>query len=166
MAASKLCLGHSERGARVNKIKRMLDSPQETPDENPRVLIKRGPNKEETSLKELEENYARKPEWKVIEGGGVLSVPVEEFRMINPPKPDREGNVQFGEKKGKGTKHQIDNYPVTQTIAQLNKEILRMHETEKERSQAAGISKADAESAAQAMAIPDICHSFFHGGGV
>ena len=95
MANSKACLGHSERCARVNKVKRMLDSPQETPDENLRVLIKRGPNKEETSLKELEENYASKPEWKVIEGGGVLSVPVEEFRMINPPKPDREGNIEF-----------------------------------------------------------------------
>ena len=74
MADSKVCLGHSERGARVNKIKRMLDSPQETPDENLRVLIKRGPNKEETSLKELEENYASKPEWKVIEGGGVAKL--------------------------------------------------------------------------------------------
>ena len=68
MANSKACLGHSERCARVNKIKRMLDSPQETPDEDLRVLIKRGPNKEETSLKELEENNASKPEWKVIEG--------------------------------------------------------------------------------------------------
>ena len=99
MADSKVCLGHSERGARVNKIKRMLDSPGETPDENLRVLIKRGPNKEETSLKELEENYASKPEWKVMEGGGVLSVPVEEFRMINPPKPDREGNIGQERKK-------------------------------------------------------------------
>ena len=69
MADSKGCLGHCERGARVNKIKRMLESPQETPDENLRVLIKRGPKKEETSLKELEKNYASKPEWKVIEGG-------------------------------------------------------------------------------------------------
>ena len=68
MADSNVCLGHSERGARVNKIKRRLESPGETPDENLRVLIKRGPNKEETSLKELEENYASKPEWKVIEG--------------------------------------------------------------------------------------------------
>ena len=68
MAASNDCLGHNERGARVNKIKRMLDSPHETPDENLRVFIKRGPNKEETSLKELEENYASKPEWEVIEG--------------------------------------------------------------------------------------------------
>ena len=49
---------------------RMLDSPQQTPDENLRVLIKRGPDKKETSLKELEENYASTPEWKVIEGGG------------------------------------------------------------------------------------------------
>ena len=39
MADSKVCLGHSERCARVNKIKTMLDSPQETPDENLSVLI-------------------------------------------------------------------------------------------------------------------------------
>ena len=84
-----MCLGHSERCSRGNNIKRFLDSPQETLDANLRVLINKGPTKEETSLKELEENYAIKPEWKVIEGGGVLSVPVEEFRMINPPKPDR-----------------------------------------------------------------------------
>ena len=28
-----VCLGHSERGARVSKIMRMLDSPQQTPEE-------------------------------------------------------------------------------------------------------------------------------------
>ena len=124
MADSKVCLGHSERCARVNKIKRVLESPQETPDEALRVLIKRGPKKEETSLKELEENYASKSEWKVIEGGGVLSVPVEEFRMINPPKPDREGKVHFVEKIGKGARNLIDNYPISQTIANLNDEIM------------------------------------------
>ena len=49
-------------------------------------------------MKELEENYASKPEWKVIEEGGVLSIPVEEFRMTNPQK-------NFGKaKEGKGTK--------------------------------------------------------------
>ena len=82
---SKVCLGHSERCFRVNKIRKMLDSPQQIPDENLRILIKKGPNKENTSLKKLDENYASKPEWKVIEGGGVLSIPMEELRMINPP---------------------------------------------------------------------------------
>ena len=69
----------------MNKIRKMLDFPQQTPDENLRILIKKGPNNENTSLKELDENYASKPEWKVIEGGGVLSIPMEELRMINPP---------------------------------------------------------------------------------
>ena len=101
----------------MNKIKRMLDSPQETPDENLRVLIKRGPNKEETSLKELEENYESKPEWKVIEGGGVLSVPVEEFRMNNPPKPDNLGNIVFGKKSGKAVGNLIESYPVQSMLA-------------------------------------------------
>ena len=51
-----------------------------------RVLIKKCPISVEMSLKELEKNYASKPEWKEIEDGGVLSIPMEEFGMINPPK--------------------------------------------------------------------------------
>ena len=94
-------LGHCERSARRKKIEKFIESSLTSPDHDMKVLIKKGPTSVETSLKELEEDYAIKPEWKVIEGGGVLSVPVEEFRMINPPKPDREGNVRFEEKKGK-----------------------------------------------------------------
>merc|ERR1712083_351843 len=85
-----------------------------------RVLIKKGPVSVETSLKELEENYKSKPEWKVIEDGGVLSIPVEGLRMENPPNPDRlSGQVVFKEKKGGGGK-QIESYPVGQTIENLN----------------------------------------------
>ena len=87
------CLGHKEREDRRNKIAKFASQPKENPDENYRVLIKKGPVSVETSLKELEENYASKPEWKVIEEGGVLSIPVEEFRMINPPKPDRACSI-------------------------------------------------------------------------
>ena len=110
MADASECWGHGERKARENKISKLLSAPQQNPDENLRLLIRKGPVSEETSLKELEENYASKPEWKVIEEGGVLCVPVEEFRMINPPKPDRAGNIKFGEKKGRGAKQQIDSY--------------------------------------------------------
>ena len=130
MADSKVCLGHSERCSRVNKIRKMLDSPQQTPDENLRILIKKGPNKENTSLKELDENYASKPEWKVIEGGGVLSIPMEELRMINPPRPDASGNVRFVEKRGKGAKNQIEEYPISQTICNLNEKILSNYNKE------------------------------------
>ena len=101
MADKGSCRGHSERSSRKNKINKLSLSSCSAPDENLRVLIKRGPVSEETSLKDLEDSYARKPEWKVIEEGGVLSIPVEEFRMINPPKPDRAGNVEFGKKKGR-----------------------------------------------------------------
>ena len=101
---SFVCWGHDLRGSRKQKINRMLAYPLVRPDENLRALIKNGPVSVETSLKEVEENYASKPEWKVIEGGGVLSVPVEEFRMINPPKPDRGGEFKFVEKKGKEAK--------------------------------------------------------------
>ena len=126
-------------------------------DETRRVLIKKGPVSVETSLKELEENYASKPEWKVIEEGGVLSIPVEEFRMINPPKPDREGRINFQKKQGGGGK-QIENYPVGQTIKNLNEQIMVKYNEEKEKAKSAGKSKAGAENAAQAMAkkLPEL----------
>ena len=101
------------------------------------MLIQKGPVSVETSLKELEENYASKPEWKVIEEGGVLSIPVEEFRMINPPKPDHSGNVEFGKKEGGGGKL-IENYPVCQTIENLNAEVLANYNETLESAKNAG----------------------------
>ena len=124
MAESSVCLGHGEQIARRNKIIKLSGSPLKSPDENLRVLIKKGPVSVETSLKELEENYARKPEWKLIEEGGVLNIPVEEFRMINPPKPDHAGNVEFGKKKAEGGGKLIENYPVGQTVENLNAQVL------------------------------------------
>ena len=93
-----MCLGHGERGAR-KKISKLSTQPVQFPDEEKQVLIKKGPVSVETSLKELEEDYASKSEWKVIADGGVLSISVEEFRMIDPQKPEN-----FGKAKGrKGT---------------------------------------------------------------
>ena len=151
MSDPKVCLGHSERGARVNKIERLLDSPQQTPDENLKVLIKRGPKTVESSLKELEKDYRRKREWKMIKKGGVLSVPVEEFRMINLPKPDRRGNVKFVEKTGKNAGNLIESFPVTQTVSCLNEEIQGQYNEEIEKAKAAGKSKDNPERAAQAF---------------
>ena len=73
MAWSSTCFGHKEREDRRNRIIRIATKPKETPNENFRVWIKKGPVSVETSLKELEENYERKPEWKVIKDGGVLT---------------------------------------------------------------------------------------------
>ena len=72
--------------------------------------------------------------------------------MINPPKPDGEGEFQFVEKTGKGAKKLIDNYPISQTTANLNELIMAKYNQEKEKIEASGKSKAFAESAAQAMA--------------
>ena len=72
LLTSSTCWGHKEREDRANKILKLASKPKETPDENCRVLIKKGPVSVETSLKELEEKYANKLEWKVIEDGGVL----------------------------------------------------------------------------------------------
>ena len=70
--------------------------------------------------------------------------------MINPPKPDPSGNVEFGKVKGRGSR--IDSYPVGQTIQNLNEQILMKYNVEKEKEKAQGRSKAGAESAAQTMA--------------
>ena len=124
------------------------------PDKNHKVLIKKGPVSVETSLKEVEENYASKPEWKVIESGGMLSVPIEDFRMINPAKLDRSGQVDFGKKKG-GQKH-IDNYPVAQTTENLETLVLVKYNEVKEQARKPGTStdQAEREAAAEAMKLP------------
>ena len=85
MAQPITCLGHQEREERRNKIDKLAKGLMETLDKNYRVSVKKGPVSVETSLKELEEDYESKPEWKLIKEGGVLSVPVEELRMENLP---------------------------------------------------------------------------------
>ena len=156
MADISDCLGHGERNARQNKITKLLSAPQQNPDENLRLLIKKGPVSEETSLKELEENYAWKPEWKVIEEGGLLCVPVEEFRMINPPKPDRAGNIKFGEKKGRGAKQQIDSYSLAETVQDLNDIVRTKYDEVHEKSKAGGKSEAvsQREATTEALKLP------------
>ena len=64
MAESFICLGHEERVTMRNKTtKKLLNSQLEAPPDNSRrVLIRKGPVSLETSLKELEENFARKQE--------------------------------------------------------------------------------------------------------
>ena len=66
-------------------------------DENCRISIKKSPLSVETSLKELEEDYESKPEWKLILEDKLLSILL---RMENLPKPDRSGQVFFKEKRG------------------------------------------------------------------
>ena len=114
------CLGHQQRKEREHKIEMLASSQPQKVSEHLRVVIKKGPVSVETSLSQLEEIYENKSEWKLIAEGGVLTVPVEEFRMINLPSPDRKGNVAFAEKKGKGAANQIENYPVAQTVKSLN----------------------------------------------
>ena len=152
MAEPSTCLGHKERGARTNIIGKLATIPKATLDEKLRVWIKKGPVSVEISLKEIEENYERKPEWKVIEDGGVLSIPVEELRMENPPQPDRSsGQVVFKEKKGGGGK-QIESYPVGQTIDNMNAFIRDKYEEEKKKAKAARMSESEAEKKAFAEA--------------
>ena len=155
MADSNVCFSHVLRIDRGNLITKILVQAQQPTDENLKVLIKRGPVSLETSLKELEENYKRMPEWKMILDGGVLSVPVEEFRMENLPKPDRSGKVVFKEMSGGRGKY-IENYPVGQTIENLNDEIRDKYEAEKQKAEAAGkgVSEAEKKGFAASTKLP------------
>ena len=148
--SGRKCWGHADRIATENKINKLLASPSQPLDQNYRVLIKRGPLRVETSLKELEEMYARKAEWTKIEDGGLLSVPVEELRMMDPPQPKHSGRLEFG-KGGRETK--IDNYAVGQTIPTLNTLIVDEFNKAKENLLASGESEVDAESKARSKAF-------------
>ena len=112
----------------------------------------------ETSLKELEDYYESRPEWKMIAYGGVLSIPLEDFRMIDHPKPDHSGKVGFNKKKGKkGTK--IEDYSVGQTIEHLNALVLSQYNDEKRKSEAEGMSESESErfAAIAALKLPLFC---------
>ena len=133
MAHSKMCLGHEERACRRNIIAQLITKSASAPDENCRISIKRGPVNVETSLKELEEDYESKPEWKLIKEGGVLSVPVEELRLENLPNRDK--------RRARGKHNEV----VGQTIKNLNEEIRDKYEAEKQKAKATGKSKSEAE---------------------
>ena len=87
------CWGSNEQNIREKiRLKTLplnsLNSQRNKVDPGPRQVV--------TSLKGLQEIYESKPAWKVIEEGGVLSIPVEEFMMIDPQKPEN-----FGKARGK-----------------------------------------------------------------
>ena len=130
-----------------------MNSSTQSPDENFKVLIKKGPSaSKETSLKEFEDIYASSATWKVIEDGGVVCVPLEEFRMIDLPQPNQAtGQVNFGKAKGgQGTK--IENYTVGQTVENLNALLLEKFNEEKEKAKTAGESEAESEKRASTEA--------------
>ena len=130
----------------------MSKEPCQLPNESKKVLIKKGPVSIESSLKELENIYSGRPEWKVLEGGGVLGIPVQEYRLTNLPNPDREGNVVFG-RKMKSTRKQIDHYTAAETIENLNAVVRRKYEKVKTDLKAKGKSESQAEGAAVAQAL-------------
>ena len=151
MAEASKCWGHKERKARKNKIQNLVNSSMQSVDENFKVLINKGPVSKETSLKEIEEVYTSRANWKKVEHGGVLSIPLGEFRMMDPPQPDRKtGQFDFG-KGGKETK--IENYTVGQTVENLNALLLDKYNEEKEKTSAAGMSEVESMKAAATKAF-------------
>ena len=153
MAGADKCWGHGDRLTRQNEIIKMLGSSKQPVDENFKILIKRGPVSKETSLKEIEESYASTAAWRKIEDGGILGVPLEEFRMIHPPRPDQKsGQFDFGKgQHGKGAK--IENYTVAETITSLSALLHENFIQEKVMAKAAGMSEAESDEMADAEVI-------------
>ena len=133
------CLGHHLREDRSNVINKLTAKLKEVPDQNCRVVINKGPLSVETSLLELEDSFKENPEWTIIEKGGVLTVPVEELRMTNPPKPDRSGQLNFQNEKGCGK--QINNYPAAQSIESMDQLVVDTFQNEYTKAQYAGDSE-------------------------
>ena len=144
------CWGHTQREERRNKASKLLTLPQGHPPRNVRVWIRKGPISLETSLKELDDTYESTKEWKLIEDGGVVSVPVEEFRMLHPPQPGNFGRSSGG----KGSK--IEHYTVGETVEHLNARVLSEFDKEKEKLKANGKTEAEAKrmSANVALKLP------------
>ena len=69
MADARTCRGHSERIRRISKKNKLAQKSCTSLQRDLNVLVKLGPVSVETSLKELEEKYASRPEWKVIKEG-------------------------------------------------------------------------------------------------
>ena len=137
-------------------IEKKISKTPLAPDEDRIVLIKKGPTSMETSLKQLDLIYEKKAEWKVIKDGGVLSVPVEEFRISNPPKPDHSGNIEFGKKSGKAVGNLIESYPVSQTFTNLSEQVLMKYNAKKEKARAAGKSIINADAEAMATKLLEL----------
>ena len=153
MAEASKCWGHQERKARKNKIQNLVNSSMQSVDENFKVLINKGPVSKETSLKEIEEVFTSRANWKKVEHGGVLSIPLGEFRMMDPPQPDRKtGQFDFGKAAG-GKETKIENYTVGQTVENLNALLLDKYNEEKEKTSAAGMSEAESMKAAATKAF-------------
>ena len=153
MAEPDKCWGHGKRLTRQNEIIKMLGSSKQPVDENFKILIRTGPMSKETSLKEIEESYASTAAWRKIEDGGILGIPLEEFRMIHPPRPDQKsGQFDFGKgQHGKGAK--IENYTVAETITNLSALVHEKFTQEKVMAKAAGMSEAESDEKANAEVI-------------
>ena len=166
MAASSVCLGHEERVSRRNKTLKLLQGSPQALDEEKRILIKKGPVSAKTSLREIEIHYKSRPEWRVVEEGGVLSIPVEEFRMVKP-SPKWTQAVQETKKQGllekvgkifskaprnKPSMRDIEHYPVGVTSEKLMEQSLGTYQEFKESAKKAGKSNNEAEKIAGTQA--------------
>ena len=104
------CMGHRARIDRKHTSFKLLRESEQGIVESKTIIIRKGPSVSvETSLKELVDIYKKTPEWDLVSNGGVLSVPVEELRTTNLPKPGPDGCLDFSKMK-KGA-HVIQNFP-------------------------------------------------------
>merc|ERR1719206_786572 len=78
--------------------------------------------------------------------------------MINPPRPDKEGNIDYG-RRTEGAGRKIEHYPTAQTIENLNHGIVSKYNKELDDAKAAHKSNSQAEIDAHntATKLPEFC---------
>ena len=100
------------------------------------MLITKGPaGPVTTSLEDLEEEFRNTNEWERMAQGGIHSIPVVRFRLMENIRPDKSMSFQFEEhykkKVGKGRKD-IDGYRQDETDIRINDKIKKNFEEVKQ----------------------------------
>ena len=113
--------GHDERAQRKNKKFTNVGSVDLTKS----IILKESPSSTPfINLKDIETKFEETDEWKDVKEGGVLPIPVLEYRLQKPPRPNPDGKVEFEKKKKKQKTKTIDSYSIAETTTRMATEKL------------------------------------------
>ena len=124
MTSRDSCNFHSQN-QRLRKLAlKLMRRKPEVPDTSLNLTIRSGPGTTRSlTLLTLKTEYAIREEVQRMILGFVLYLPVKEFRLVNLPKPDRQGNVKFKE----GPTRDITKYSILMDLADIKKQDIRAY---------------------------------------
>lgn len=114
--------GQSQRNRKL--LQDWKDKKPEVLDPSLALVIRTGPGlTRNMTLKDILTEYSKRPEVLRMLSGKVVSFPVREFRVMKPPKPDRQGEVKF--KDGPAT--DISHYSVLMDLEDIKKKDISVY---------------------------------------